>query len=185
MRIVLFQGRLSPNLGLDEAAEAVLQVEDACLVLLGFGRWIARARSRDGDPRFAGRHFTLPAVHPDELPAWTASADVSLVTLPAVSVNQRESTPNKFWESLLVGTPIVLGPGLDVMGTIVRDARAGVVADSLAPGAIAAAIREILAPDPAGREADRRRIAALAATRYTWPACAGRYAALVRRLSAG
>ena len=45
-RIVLFQGRLGPRLGLDEAAEAVLLVPDAVLVLLGFGRgfdasWLA------------------------------------------------------------------------------------------------------------------------------------------------
>ena len=74
MRIVLFQGRLSPNLGLDEAAEAMLHVDRACLVLLGFGVWLERCRARDRDPRFTGRHFTLPAVHPDDLPWWTASA---------------------------------------------------------------------------------------------------------------
>ena len=57
-RIVLFQGRLSPNLGLDEAAEAVLRVDRACLVLLGFGagwsaagREIASRGSPDGTSR--------------------------------------------------------------------------------------------------------------------------------------
>ena len=44
--------------------------------------WLRAWRARDADPRFAGRHFTLPAVHPDELIAWTAAADVSLVPLP-------------------------------------------------------------------------------------------------------
>ncbi len=182
-RIVLFQGRLSPNLGLDEAAEAVLRVDRACLVLLGFGVWLERCRARDRDPRFAGRHFTLPAVHPDELPWWTASADASLLTLPPVSLNQRESTPNKFWESLLVGTPVVVGPGLDVMARIVEEAGAGVVAPSLAPDALAEAVRSVLDADPLDRVAHRRRVAAIAAERYTWPSAAGRYLELVRRVA--
>lgn len=180
MRIVLFQGRLSPNLGLDEAAEAVLRIDRACLVLLGFGVWFERSRARDREARFAGRHFTLPAVHPDALPAWTASADASLLTLPPVSVNQRESTPNKFWESLLVGTPVVVGPGLDVMARIVGQTNAGVVAPSLEPDALADAIRGVLDADPLEREDRRRRLAAIAARRYTWPIAAGRYRELVR-----
>jgi glycosyltransferase involved in cell wall biosynthesis len=179
-RIVLFQGRLSPNLGLEEAAEAVLRVERACLVLLGFGRWMERCLAKDEDPRFAGRHFTLPAVHPDELPYWTASADVSLVTLPPVSRNQRDSTPNKFWESLLVGTPVVLGPGLDVMARIVAEADAGVVATSLDPEVLARAIRSVLDVDPAERAARRIHVAAIAAERYTWPIAAARYLDVVR-----
>ncbi len=181
MRIVLFQGRLSPNLGLDEAAEAVLRVDRACLVLLGFGVWLERCRARDRDPRFVGRHFTLPAVHPDELPCWTASADASLLTLPPVSLNQRESTPNKFWESLLVGTPVVVGPGLDVMARIVDATGAGVVAPSLEPDALADAIRSVLDVDQLERAARRRRVAAIAAERYTWPSAASRYLDLVRR----
>jgi glycosyltransferase involved in cell wall biosynthesis len=181
VRIVLFQGRLSPNLGLDEAAEAVLRVDRACLVLLGFGVWLERCRARDREPRFAGRHFTLPAVHPDELAWWTASADASLLTLPPVSLNQRESTPNKFWESLLVGTPVVVGPGLDVMARIVHEVGAGVVASSVEPDALAEAIRSVLDVDPLERAARRRRVASIAAERYTWPSAAERYREVVRR----
>jgi glycosyltransferase involved in cell wall biosynthesis len=181
MRIVLFQGRLSPNLGIDEAAEAVLRVDRACLVLLGFGVWQERSRLRDREPRFAGKHFTLPAVHPDELSQWTSSADVSLLTLPPVSPNQRASTPNKFWESLAVGTPVVVGPGLDVMARIVDETGAGIVAPSLEPGALAEAIRGVLDVDPLDAASRRRRLAAIAAERYTWPLAAGRYRELVRR----
>ena len=182
MRVVLFQGRLSPNLGLDEAAEAVLRIDRACLVLLGFGTWMQRSQARDRDPRFAGRHFTLSAVHPDDLPWWTASADASLLTLPPVSTNQRESTPNKFWESLLVGTPVIVGPGLDVMARIARETGAGVVAPSLEPEALAEAIRSVIDLDPLERAARRRRVIATVAARYTWPAAAARYRELLGTL---
>ena len=121
-RIVLFQGRLGPRLGLDEAAEAVLAVPDAALVLLGFGRGFESERARDHEPRFHGRHFTLPARHPDELLQWTAAADVALVPLPPVSINQRLSSPNKFWEALTVGTPVVVPAQLTYMARIVTNA---------------------------------------------------------------
>jgi glycosyltransferase involved in cell wall biosynthesis len=181
----LFQGRLGPNLGLDEAAEAVLRVPAAALVLIGFGRWTERIRGRDADPRFAGRHFTLPAVHPDELPWWTASADVVLVPLPPVSVNQRLSTPNKFWEALIAGTPVVVGPGLAAMAAIVEEHRVGLVAPSLTPDELAAAISTLLDRPAPERAAERERIRVLAAERFSWPAAAATYRQLVRDLAAG
>ncbi|HEX7474287.1 MAG TPA: glycosyltransferase [Candidatus Limnocylindrales bacterium] len=180
-RIVLFQGRLGPNLGLDESAEAILKVPDAALVLLGFGRWFELCRARDADPRFAGRHFTLPAVEPDELIAWTASADAALIPLPAISFNQRYTTPNKFLEAVAAGTPIVLGPGLPTMEALLRKDDLGRVARSLEADDLAAAIREVL-DRPAGElAADRRRIAAIGAERFSWPIAARAYRELVRR----
>ena len=106
-------------------AEAILLVPDAVLVVLGFGRGWDVSVARDADPRFAGRHFTLPAVHPDQLLSWVASADVALITLPPLSYNQRYTTPNKFLEALAAGTPIVLGPDLPTMAGILERETAG------------------------------------------------------------
>lgn len=181
-RIVVFQGRLGPNLGLAAAAEAILEVPDAVLCLIGFGRGFAASRVRDDDPRFVGRHRTLPAVHPDAIVAWTASADVALVPLPPVSANQRASTPNKFWEALAAGTPVVLGPGLPEMARILQADDLGVVARSLRPGDLAAAIRTVLDVSPEVAAERRRRIAALARDRYSWPRAAEAYRSLVAGL---
>ena len=181
-RTVLFQGRLGPRLGLDDAAEAVLQVPATALVLLGFGRWFERERARDADPRFAGRHFTLEARHPDELLAWTAAADVAIVPLPPVSINQRLSAPNKFWEALVAGTPVVVPAGLTYMADIVATGDLGVVARGATAEALADGITEALArseADPGWRE----RIRATAASRYSWAAVAATYRALVAELA--
>ena len=182
IRIVLFQGRLGPGLGLDEAAEAILRVPDAALVLLGFGRGMAASIARDRDPRYEGRHVTLPARHPDELLAWTASADVALIPLPPVSVNQRLSTPNKLWEALAAGTPVVVVSGLEVMERLVEEHDLGAVAASVAPADLAAATEEVLARLSSDGEAWRARIAATSRERYGWPAVASAYRSLVRSL---
>jgi glycosyltransferase involved in cell wall biosynthesis len=181
-RICLFWGRLGPGLGLDEATEAVLSIPDAAIVLLGFGRGWEPSRALDADPRFAGRHATLPAVHPDELPAWIASADVALVTLPPLSYNQRHTTPNKFLEAMAGGTPIVLGPDLPTMAELLEREDLGRVARSMAPADIAAAIRSILDVPPADLAAWRARIRDTAQSQYSWPIAAAAYREVVGSL---
>ncbi|HUQ79160.1 MAG TPA: glycosyltransferase [Patescibacteria group bacterium] len=182
-RIVLFLGRLGRERGLDEAAEAVIDLDDAALVLLGFGPWADRLGERDREPRFAGRHVTLPAVHPDDVPAWTASADVSIIAVPANSLNQRLSTPNKFWESLTAGTPMLVGRDLEVMRSIVEEHRIGVVADPLDRTEIVRALRVILDASPDDRAAMRERCLQVAAGTYNWETSVRPYLALVQRLT--
>ena len=181
-RIVLFLGRLGRERGLEQAAEAVLAIDDAALVMLGFGPWADRLRERDADPRFAGRHYTLPAVHPDDVPAWTASADVSIIAVPAHSLNQRLSTPNKFWESLTAGTPVVVGRDLEVMRHIVEADDLGAIADPADPVDLAAALRSILDRPPAEIQAMRDRCVRVTRERYTWEVAVGPFLALVRGL---
>jgi glycosyltransferase involved in cell wall biosynthesis len=181
VRICLFWGRLGPNMGLVEAAEAVLAVASTAMVVLGFGRGWEESVARDREPRFAGRHFTLPARHPDELPAWVASADVALITLPPSSYNQRYTTPNKFLEALTAGTPMVLGPDLPTMARILEREDAGRIARSMATADIAAAIHAILDLPATERAAWRERLAAAARERFSWPEAAAAY----RRVVAG
>lgn len=181
-RIVLFLGRLGRERGLEEASEAVLRLDDAALVLLGFGPWAERLRERDRDPRLVGRHVTLPAVHPDDVPFWTASADVSIVAVPANSLNQRLSSPNKFWESLTAGTPVVVGRDLVVMREIVEAGGLGAIGDPSDPEDLARALRAVLDLPASDYEAMRTRCLAITGERYNWETAVKPYLALLRRL---
>ncbi len=181
-RICLFWGRLGNNMGLDEAAEAVLLIPDAVLVLLGVGKRARIIGARDSDPRYQGRHFTLPARHPDDLAPWVASADVALVTLPPVSFNQRYTTPNKFLEAIMAGTPMVLGPDLPTMADLLEREDLGRIAASMDPRDIAAAMTAILDLPAAELAAWRERIRAAAHARYSWPIAAEGYRELIRSI---
>jgi glycosyltransferase involved in cell wall biosynthesis len=184
-RILLFWGRLGPYVGLDQAAEAMLAIPDTALVLLGFGRGWEASVARDADPRYQGRHFTLPAVHPDELPAWVASADVAMNALPPISFSQRYTFLNKFFEAMTGGLPMVLGPDLPTMEAVLTKEDLGRVAASMDPADIASAMRDILERSPEERDAWRARIRATARERYAWPIAAAAYQDLVRRLRPG
>ena len=139
-------------------------------------------RARFSIPRYQGRHFTLPARHPDDLAPWVASADVALVTLPPVSFNQRYTTPNKFLEAIMAGTPIVLGPDLPTMADLLEREDLGRIAASMDPRDIAAAMTAILDLPAAELAAWRERIRAAAHARYSWPIAAEGYRELIRSI---
>lgn len=181
-RLVLFLGRFGPERGLDTAAEAILQVPDAALALIGFGTWAREMQARDGMARFVGRHYTLPAVAPDEVPRWAASADVSLIPAAAVSLNHRLSTPNKFWESIAGGTPVVVSRELEVMAAIVEAEGLGATFQGSGAAALAGGIRAVLDQSDGARAAMRARVLAAARARYNWDAAVQPYLTLVARL---
>src|SRR5262249_31900923 len=182
-KVVLFLGRLGRERGLEEVAEAVLRLDDAALVMLGFGPWADRLRPRDQTPPYQGHPYPLPPVHPDDVPAWTASADVSIIAVPANSLNQRLSTPNKFWESLTAGTPVVVGRDLEVMRQIVEQDRLGAIADPSDPDDLARALREILEQGPAQLAGMKDRCLTVTRTIYNWETAVEPYLALVGGLA--
>ncbi|HEX5147784.1 MAG TPA: glycosyltransferase family 4 protein [Candidatus Limnocylindrales bacterium] len=184
-RVVLFLGKLGRQRGLELAAEAILRLEDAALVMLGAtvnDQWDATLRARSDEPRFRGRHVVLPPVHPDDVRAWAASADVSIIAVPANSLNQRLSTPNKFWESLAAGTPVVIGEDLEVMREIVEADGLGAICDPTDPADIARALRDVL-DRPAGESrALRKRCLEVTSLRYNWETAVQPYLRLVDEL---
>ena len=104
--------------------------------------------------------------------------------MPANSLNQRLSTPNKFWESLAAGTPVVIGRDLEVMRAIIEQDRLGAVADPADPDDLARALGEILDQEPGAYAAMRELCLAVTRARYNWETAVGPYLELVARLAA-
>jgi glycosyltransferase involved in cell wall biosynthesis len=136
-------------------------------VLLGYGPVAAELGTLAGAAPYAGRVRLLPAVPPDELLPWTASADVTVMAIQPTSLNHRFTTPQKLLESLAAGVPVVASD-LPGMRAVIEASRAGVVCDPTSPDAIAAAIREILDTPAAGRADLRAAALAAAHGTYSW-----------------
>lgn len=165
--IVLYQGGLMTERGIEEGMEAILRVPDAHLVVMGYGNRRATYAEMAARPPYRGRVSLVDAVPPEELLEWTASADVMLMAIQPTTLNHRYTTPQKLWEAIATGVPVVASD-LPGMAEVVREVGCGVLCDPTDPAAIAAAIGELVARGPAARAAMRDRALAAGRARYNW-----------------
>ena len=163
--------------------EAVLRVPDAVLVLLGYGPWRDELVAAAAAPPYLGRVFVLDAVTPDELLAWIASADAAVMAIEDTSPNYRFTTPNKLFEAMAAGVPVVASD-LPGMAAIVRETGCGVLVDPGSVESIAEGLRQVLLATPEDRAAMVERCVRAHLDTYDWENQEGRLLELVRPLAA-
>ena len=152
-RIVLHTGALRAGRGLHDLVRAMAGVP-ATLVLLGdgpLGAELARlAETAEADVRI------VPPVPPAEVPAYAAAADVGAVPLEDSSLNLRLALPNKLFEYVAAGLPVVA----TALPELARVVKGGGIGLTVPPGDVPAlhdALRRLL-DDAALRAACRARI---------------------------
>jgi glycosyltransferase involved in cell wall biosynthesis len=185
--IALYHGAFSPHRGLEELAEAILQpgLEQVHAVFLGYGTLEGAIRELAHEPRFGGRLHILEAVPPDALPSWVASADVGVMPIQASTLNHRLSSPNKLFESLAAGLPVVVSDFREMRRIVLEDPDGplGAVCDPSDPASVASAIRSILDRSPEERAALRARCLRAAHDRWNWETESARLVALYEDLA--
>lgn len=185
--VALYHGQFFPHRGIDELAHALLEpgMERMHAALLGFGPEEARLRVLAAEPRFAGRLHVLRGVPPDELLPWIASADVGVSAVAPSTLNHRLATPNKLFECLAAGVPVVISDLPAMRGVVLGDPSGplGAVARSLAPAEVARAIREVVERPADEVAAMRARCLAAAHDRWNWEIESARLVALYRELA--
>ncbi|WP_226655333.1 glycosyltransferase [Guptibacillus hwajinpoensis] len=106
--ILLYQGGFSKNRGIELCVKAMNHLPDQYhLVLLGDGD-IKKALTQlvEVEMLTSRVHFH-PKVPPSEILSLTKEADIGLVMYENVSENNYYSTPNKIFEYMLMGLPVV------------------------------------------------------------------------------
>lgn len=179
-RVLLYQGSLSEGRQLAQVVQAMHQIRalDWHLVMLGDGVLRSRLQRLAGRGPARDRIHILPAVPQDDLLAWTASADAGLVPYVADCMNSMLCTPNKLYEFISAGLPI-LASDLPELRSIVRDRGFGMVADLSLPMQIARSIDAFVA-DHAKLAAWRRAVVS-GRHEFGWPMQAERLQALFRQ----
>jgi glycosyltransferase involved in cell wall biosynthesis len=147
-RIALYQGNLQRDRELDRLIRAAAFLErDIVIVMMGKdnagiqGQLEALIASEGVTDRVK----IIPPVAYGELLDWTASADIGLIVYsPDRSLNIQLCLPNKLFEYLMAGLP-VLASSLDAVADILRTYDVGQVVSSLLPRDIGTAVNSMLA----------------------------------------
>jgi glycosyltransferase involved in cell wall biosynthesis len=146
-RIIILQGAgINMDRGAEEAVLAMKEVENALLLIVGSGDVIPQLKELVKREQLESRVRFIPRQPADILYAYTALADVGLTLDKDTNLNYRYSLPNKLFDYIQCGTP-VLASDLPEVRKIVGTYDVGLIIEEHSPGAIAKAIRQMLAQD--------------------------------------
>lgn len=166
-RVILYLGQVMDGRGLAELFGAIALIDQAVLVVAGFGPDYERYRALAAASPAAGRIHFMEGVPPDEIPAWNASAEVSVMPVQPDTLNHRLNTPTKLFDAMGAGVPVVASdlPGIR---PIVTATGCGELCDPTDPVDIARAVRQVIDAPASERAASRRRCLAAARGEYGW-----------------
>ena len=179
-RVVFYSGRMQPTRGLEQLIAALADLDDCVLVVMGSGEddYVEHLRALAGGAGAADRMIIRPPVRPSEVVAATAGADVGVVLNRNVSLNNFLSLPNKIYEYIAAGLPVVTSNSPE-MAQLVSEYDVGETCDPESPADISRAIRTVL------DHRERLRANALQASpEMTWERESERFMAAVRELTA-
>ena len=166
-RILLYQGNLAAFRNLEEMIDgmALLQSPEVVLALMGRASTVGDAlKVRAEQLGLLGtRVFFIPEQSAANLLAWTAGADAGIIPYPHTDLNTLMCTPNKLYEFLASGLPILASHGTELR-RFVGDLGVGQNAHLQTPADFARAIDAFMA-GPLDRY--RARSTEVSA-RYTW-----------------
>ena len=169
--VALLHGSLAPHRGADVLVAALREprMEGVHAAFLGSGSERAMLDRAALDPALGGRVHVLDPVDPSSVVDWVAGADVGVMPIAPSTRNHRLSTPNKLFECLAAGVPVVASD-FPAIRPIVEapDGPLGRLVDPTSPAEVAAAIVAIVDAPAADRAALRERCLAAAHRRWNW-----------------
>ena len=163
--IVLYQGGLQQGRGLERLVDVAAHVKNAYFVFIGGGRLevtlkdLVRSRQLESCVHF------IPTVSLQELPFYTASADIGVQPIENTCLNHFSTDSNKLFEYVVAGLPVVVSR-LPEMRKVVRTHDLGILVQPGSKGELVAALQKLVA-DSVLREQYRSN-ALRAAKKLNW-----------------
>lgn len=145
--VIVYCGSITTNRGIERGIEALPYLDEKVhLVLLGPGSpaQLAIVASLAKSLGVTDRVHVVGAVPSEEVSAAMADAEVSLVLTRPVVLSYAFSLPNKLFESLHAGIPVLVSDTPDASALVREYGLGEVVADGAAPSEVADMIRRVI-----------------------------------------
>jgi glycosyltransferase involved in cell wall biosynthesis len=180
--LAVYVGAVTVDRGLEQCVSALSHYPELHLALLG-QRYPETERTLLASASATGvserLHFVDPVPSAD-VSGFIADADCALVPIQNVCLSYELSLPNKLFESILAGLPVVASD-LPEIRSVVATHRVGVVMNERDPADIARAIREVIGNRSRYRPTGEKL--ASVAKEHGWPVQRERLLSLYGRLS--
>jgi len=139
-KIILYQGMLATSRGIEPllTAAPALKAAGYELVFMGDGPLVEKIREQSKQ----GSCHWYPAVNPDSLLEYTASAHVGVHPIQGDCLNHQLCLPNKMFEYLMAGLPVLVS-NLPEMRRVLEDQKVGVCLDNWTARDILSALQKL------------------------------------------
>ncbi len=141
--IIVYSGALLQGRGLEQTIAAISLVDKGILVFLGWGQQEQLLKNLVVERDLVDRVFFVPPVAANEVPSYISSADVGIVCTQNDSLSRYYSSPNKLFEYIHAGLPIVASD-FPFQRKIIEGYQIGKVCDPTSPKDISRALDWVL-----------------------------------------
>jgi glycosyltransferase involved in cell wall biosynthesis len=145
--VLLLQGNsINEGRGGEEIVQAMQYLPDYHLFIVGGGSVVPLLKQMVETMHIKNRVTFVSRQTPDNLFNYTSLADIGMAIDTDISANLRFSLPNKIFEYIKAGTPMVVSNLVERV-RIVKHYDVGTVAESVTPEAIAQAVKQLSIPE--------------------------------------
>jgi glycosyltransferase involved in cell wall biosynthesis len=164
--ILILQGTgINIDRGGEELIEAVNKTDNVSLLIAGSGDILDFLRKKVIELNLSGRIKFFPKVPWDRLMRFTKSADAGLSLDKDTNINYKFSLPNKLFDYISAGIPVIAG-NLPEVTKIITENKCGIIIHEITPKDICNAINRL--KENAGFLAELKKNAVFASESINW-----------------
>ena len=178
--IILYQGGFAPNRGLQNLILSAHYLNEGIIVLMGWGKLEQELKNLVKAENLNDKVMFLDPVPQEELLIHTRCATLGVIPFQFVGLNNYYATPNKLFEYIAAGLPVVAS-NFPELKRIIEGYNLGKTFNPEDPKDIAAAINDVLSDK--ARYEEMRKNALEAAKVFNWENESKKLLAIYRNLS--
>lgn len=174
----VYAGAHGPANALDSVLDAARQLPEMRFLLIGAGSEKERLQVRAGAEGLGNVEFRDP-MPKDDLMELLGACDIGVHSIEPLSVLQLGMSPNKLFDYMATGLPVVSNAGQG-LARVIDDETCGLIGE---PDSLAASLRQLLEEGPERRAARGRAGRDLVRMRFSRTAAAGQLAEVLTHVS--